>query len=314
MVQYPRYKNEAGMAGQERIRPALIYREHGEMIELAAWSPVSTMVASSGLDACVRVWDAASGKTSLVYNGHGDLVRDIAFSPDGREVATCSEDGQVHVWETATGIPKRLYHGHRRPPISLCWSPDGTLLASADETAIHLWPAWECLSNAKAPLTFGRAYECIFSAVCWSPDGSRLLTVSEGCVHQWEACTGRLLDQWEFSDPLVSIARAPGGSRLAIATDDATVQVICTETGRVLLSFRVMLDASWGLSWSPCGKYLAASGYDAVEVWNAATGVRVCRYHGHEGNVSSATWSPDGRWIVSTGADGTAQVWAPPVM
>jgi WD40 repeat protein len=276
---------DTGGEGPEPIRPALIYREHGGMIELAAWSPVSTMVASCGLDASVRVWDTASGKTALVYRGHRDLVRDIAFSPDGAYLATCDEDGQVQVWEAVTGTPERLYQGHRRTPISLCWSPDGTQIASADETTIHLWPVWEGLPGAKAPLTLGRAHECIFSAVCWTREGNRLLTVSEQCVHQWEATTGRLLCLWDFVDPVVAIALAPEGTRLAIAKDDATVQVICARTDSVLLSFRVMLDAAWGLSWSPCGRYLAACGYDAVEVWDAHSGVRLCRYQGY-GNDS----------------------------
>jgi WD40 repeat protein len=313
MVQYPRHKNEVGMMGQERIRPALIYRDHCEMIELAAWSPVSTTIASCGLDACVRVWDAASGKTNLVYSGHRDLVRDIAFSPDGENLATCSEDGQVHVWETATGIPKRLYHGHRRPPISLCWSPDGTLLASADETAIHLWPAWEHPSRTERSLTFGRAHECIFTAVCWSHDAERLLTASESCVYQWDAATGVLLGLCDYGDPLVAIALSPDGSRLAIAQDDASVQVVCARTGVAFIKHSVKLDASWGLSWSPCGKYLASCGYASVEVWDALSGATLFTYHGHEETVSSTAWSPDGGWIVSTGVDGTAQVWAPPV-
>jgi len=314
MVQDSRGKNEAGTRGAECIRPALIYREHSGMIELAAWSPVSMTVASCGLDATVRVWNAASGKTRVVYRGHSDFVRAIAFSPDGRYLATCSEDGPVHVWEAATGEPMRIYRGHRRPPISICWSPDGTQLASADETAIHLWPAWECITGTEGSLTFGRAHEFIFTGVCWTHDAERLLTASEGCVQQWDAATGKLLGQWDYGDPLVAIALSPDGARLAIANDDASVPVVCAKTGMVFIKHSVNLDSSWGLSWSPCGKYLASCGYDSVEVWDAHSGASLFTYRGHEETVSSTAWSPDGRWIVSTGVDGTAQVWATPAV
>ena len=38
-------------------------------------------------------------------------------------------------------------------------------------------------------------------------------------------------------------------------------------------------------------------------------GTTLCQYAGHTGSIRSLAWSPDGKWIVSTGDDGTAQIW-----
>jgi WD40 repeat protein len=298
----------------EDARPALIYRGHAGMIELATWSPVAMVIASCGPQDGVRVWDAITGETLVVYRGHSDLVRDLAFSPDGRLLATCCDDGSVHVWEVATGEPLRVYDGHSRPAISLCWSPDGQRLASADETTVCLWPAvWEPISaTGEASLAFGRKHEFIFTAVRWPQDGSRLLTASQGCIGHWDPATGALFGARDYGDTLVAFEPSPDGSRLALANDDALVLVVCGRTGDVLISHRVWLDASWGLAWSPCGRYLASGGYDSAEVWDAQSGATLLTYRGHAGDVSSVAWSPDGRWLVSSGVDGTAHIWAGP--
>ncbi|MEM6945646.1 MAG: hypothetical protein AAF565_18030, partial [Pseudomonadota bacterium] len=46
-----------------------------------------------------------------------------------------------------------------------------------------------------------------------------------------------------------------------------------------------------------------------VRVWDAASGAELRRLEGHGGEVWSAAFSPDGRWIVTGSTDGIARVW-----
>jgi WD40 repeat protein len=46
-----------------------------------------------------------------------------------------------------------------------------------------------------------------------------------------------------------------------------------------------------------------------VQTLNAATGEHLFTYRGHSSTVSSVSWSPDGKRIVSGSWDKTAQVW-----
>jgi WD40 repeat protein len=63
------------------------------------------------------------------------------------------------------------------------------------------------------------------------------------------------------------------------------------------------------VDFSADGKWIAAGRWNKkVQVWNAATGKLVRKFVGHEGNVSSVAFTPDGR-LVTGSWDRTIRVW-----
>jgi WD40 repeat protein len=54
---------------------------------------------------------------------------------------------------------------------------------------------------------------------------------------------------------------------------------------------------------------VTASADRAAMVWDAKTGARLSVLRGHEKDVSTAQYSPDGRWIVTGSRDATVCVW-----
>ena len=160
-------------------------------------------------------------------------------------------------------------------------------------------------------------------SVAVSPDGTHLASASDdGTVKVWDATTGQELLSFSTQHTGISIfglAYSPDGARIATASDDQTAKVWDAASGQQLL----VIDHGaplGGLAFSPDGKHLATAGADAmVRVWDSANGqqVLVLAGHGeatragsvHPGGVIAVLFTPDGKRLVTAGADGTARLW-----
>ena len=70
------------------------------------------------------------------------------------------------------------------------------------------------------------------------------------------------------------------------------------------------LDAVYGVSYSPDGKYLATASTDGTaKVWDADTGEEIISLAGHRGAVVGIAFSPDGTRLATASADTTAKLW-----
>src|SRR5262249_48295230 len=80
------------------------FRNHGNHVQCAAFSPDSRRIASGSYDKTVRIWDSMTGQEFLILKGHTAPVRGVAFSHDGKMLGSVASDATVRVWDTATGL------------------------------------------------------------------------------------------------------------------------------------------------------------------------------------------------------------------
>ena len=85
------------------------------------------------------------------------------------------------------------------------------------------------------------------------------------------------------------------------------------ETGEVLRTLWGKHSGEvYALAFSPLddGRLIATAGEDSsVKIWDSHSGKFVHSFRGHEGLVSSLSFSPDGRRLVSGSRDKTVKVW-----
>jgi WD40 repeat protein len=208
-------------------------------------------------------------RESIVLYGYKDPTDDAAFSPDGKRVVTASGDGAVIVWDVDSGT---------------------SLLKIAEPSAI---------------LT-----------AAFSRDGSKLLLASNTAALVVDATTGKELVALRMPE-LKGAAFGADDQKIITCSYDRTAKVIDLSSGKTLLTLN---HPSWvdSAQISPDGsRILTASAEDPshltggiFRIWDAKTGVILLTFKGHpNGGAHSASFSPDGKRIVTSGLDKTGRVW-----
>jgi WD40 repeat protein len=73
-------------------------RGHAGNVTGVAFTPGGDHLATSGIDATIRLWDMADGEQALILTGHTLPVNGVDFSPDGRHLASAGSDGTIRVY------------------------------------------------------------------------------------------------------------------------------------------------------------------------------------------------------------------------
>ena len=65
----------------------------------AAFHPSGRWLVTSGNDAAVRVWDAATWRPAQTFTWDVGKVKSVAYSPDGLLAAAGGDKGKIVVWD-----------------------------------------------------------------------------------------------------------------------------------------------------------------------------------------------------------------------
>jgi eukaryotic-like serine/threonine-protein kinase len=314
-------------------RETLTLKGHTSWVWSVAFSPDARRLASGGWDRTVKIWDLATGKESQTLK-HAVAVTSVSFSPDGRRLASGSRDHTVKVWDAATAQETLVLKGHSDRVLSVSFSADGRRLASASQdNLVKVWDA----ATMQEPLTL-KGHTVGVTSVSFSPDGRRLASGSyDGTVKIWDVATGQ--EKLTFNGHTMPVAgvripRAvysvsfnPDGKRVTSGSYDNTVKIWDSASGQetitlrergLLALFGFPPPGVWTIALGPDGRHVASarivplSGTDpdnGIKVWDAATGKMIWTLTGHEGQIRSLRFSPDGRRLASGSQDTTVKIW-----
>ena len=182
-------------------------------------------------EACVWIWDAASGELLRKLSAPGRFRHGIAVDPGERWVASTSQSfyaGDLIVWDVASGaVVHRSESDESLSPFP-CFSPDGRWFAYGDGSRLVLLsvPDFERVElRGHSDLVWGVAFDprgaCLASASfdqtarLWSGPDWSCDAVLRGHTHQVHTV--------DFS---------PDGTRLLTASGDATARLWDTRTRR----------------------------------------------------------------------------------
>jgi WD40 repeat protein/tetratricopeptide (TPR) repeat protein len=282
-----------------------VLRGHESPPNAAAFSHGGDLLASTGWDGTLRLWDPMTGRLLLSAQGGGGNLKPC-FSPDDRLLGCTTTGSEVELWEVGAGAACRVLH----VPLSdgevhgTAFSRDGLLLASASSGGVRLWDGASGREVARLPI--GETRSVLFHPA----DGSLITSGSRG-VYRWPIAADRDSPHGLRLGPPRQLAAAVDTWQIALSADGRSLVVVDRGRARALV-----LDPAGGAqvqvgphpqiartAISPDGRWVATSTFwgrqSTIKVWDALSGklVRDLPGEGVNGDARVA-FSPDGRWLV----------------
>ena len=196
----------------------------------AAYSPDGSLLATSGDDLTINLWDATTGEKLHTLLGHlpgttsvppFEGVVAVAFNPQGTILLSAGADGTARLWDVR----------------------DGELLLKLDAHP-----------------------SSVVTDVAFSPNSNDMITSGfDGTAIVWDVTSGESLNVLSgHSGPVMSVAYSPDGQYIATGGDDGTAKIWEAETGQMLLNLEGHTLGLLEVAFSPDGKYLATSSQDGT--------------------------------------------------
>ena len=327
--------------------PRLLAGHKSDTYDIAI-SPDGKFVVAGGADKTAILWDFATGKIVHVFEGHTDAVYPVDFSPDGKYIVTGSGDRTARLWDLAMGQTVQVFIGQSRDIQNIIFSPDGKYIITAGPVEARIWDvatgktvhvisegpapnyfkvryspdgkyfALGSLGDTKVRLFDANTFELIqvfehpdtACCVAFSPDGKSIATAGgDSIVRLWDLETGQVIRKITghhagFED----LRFSPDGRYLITANDDQTSRIFEVATGKTLRIFNSRTAVQAGL-FTHDGKFVLTTNLGEVDIWSLETSPGGMIFSADDQPIRKASFSPDGKRVVTASNDSTARIW-----
>jgi WD40 repeat protein/uncharacterized caspase-like protein len=312
-----------------------VYPDFGPLRAVAV-SPDSKFVALA-TDGTVMVWEAGVTKPAAWHKTGATAAHALAFHPTAKEkllAAACS-DKTVKLLNYPEGKVLFTLTGHTQKVSAVAFSTDGKVLASGgDDGTVRLWKApWK-----ESFLTL-KAHGGKVNAVAFSPDGKQLATAGDDlAVRFWDTTRDKEVGHIDkLTRKVTTLAFSPDGEALVIGSQQSPTAAVYRLTPNHDKDRRIQLLRGAGgkvnsVAFAPDGNAMAVATEMTVALWRLGESRPVYTLNdpaippevrekyrpnrpdpesfAHESRVLAVAFSPDGRFLVSGGADRRIKLWS----
>lgn len=268
----------------------------------AAFDPEGDLLATSGEDGVIHLWQVPGGEPGGTLDGHTGPVVQVEITPDGSGLVSSSVDGTARRWDLGSRREICRFVGHTDAVFSMSLSRDGQLLATrGNDDTVRIWDAQSCEERL--------LLEYSALGMHFHPEGNRLAFAG------WD--TEAVVVDVETGEELLragsgprDVRFSPDGSLLAVAQGDSRTLVVDADTGQTRFTLVGHEGNVETVDFSPDGSLIATGGQDGtVRLWGANSGDLRLVLSGTSSNVEHVTFDPSGRLLAAGGTSGVVLVW-----
>ena len=278
-----------------------------------SWSPKDPLIASSGQDGTVRLWDPASGKELENFPAGASWSEQLAWSPKGDWLAT-GAGKQLKFWAPGKGVVY-TFKEHPSTITGLAWKSDGAMLAVCHYGAVRFY------DPHSGGLAKTLPWKTSLISISWSPDSRWVVAgTQELSVQIWEIPfrAGEELAMSGYQAKVRELAWHSNGRFLATGGGNEIMVWNCGGGGpagttpRILEGHTAKITA---LDYQASGHLLASGGADStVLFWNAGKSSSPLGKALLPGSIEVLKWSPAQARVAAGTLDGTLAVVAAPAV
>lgn len=264
LIQSLAFNPDASLLASGGYRTIKLWRRtSGEQMldidKLAAESPLAVsadgkVAAVADVNATIRLFDPATGRTIKSLAGHSDRVTSLEFDSAGKLLCSGSADRSVRLWSVAEG--KFLGRIDLAGPVVAAVLVDsGKQVAAAitgdSKIVVNVWPSGKPGASAtgaakKAPpaRSFSGHSKPVTALAAFPKNPNQLVSASaDGKAMIWEVGSGKKLREFNHRGAVAAVAVRADGERIATAGADKVVRLWNGRDGKQLAELRGDLHA-----------------------------------------------------------------------
>uniref|UniRef100_A0A0N5BFC0 WD_REPEATS_REGION domain-containing protein n=1 Tax=Strongyloides papillosus TaxID=174720 RepID=A0A0N5BFC0_STREA len=281
---------------------------HKQWINSLSWQPAhvdpeSRLLASSGKDNTIRIWDTILFQTVRVLSGHTASVTCVKWGGEGL-IYSSSQDRTIKVWRSSDGVLCKTLTGHAHWVNTLALNTDYVLRTGPfdlkNECRVNSDSEIKNVALERYNSIKGPGHEKLvsgsddFTLFLWEPYDNKK-SIGRMTGHQ------QLINQVLFS---------PDSRYIASASFDKSIKIWDGKTGKYITSLKGHVQAVYQISWSADSRLLVSGSADStLKVWNMKTKGLMIDLPGHGADVFAVDWSPNGERVASGGKDKVLKIW-----
>jgi WD40 repeat protein len=238
------------------IEPPRTIGHHAGGVLALAWQAAGRLLASSGQDGLVRLWDTRSLQSKQLLAAK-EWSEQLAFVDDGRLLAVASAR-TLHLFDQQ-GQPQHRFADHAGVIAAIAWRPKSSEIAAVGNGGLQLHRLGPAPQSRALPLR-GAAL-----TASWNADGRMLAAgLQDGSVHVWNIAASTEADLPGAGGRIIAAGWSGSGRHLAAAAGDGLLIWELAKGGQLSrpLQLQAHSERITAMALRPTGSALVSAGRD----------------------------------------------------